>query len=226
LASFEDVEDMVETFRANGMMLMFSNTANKLYQNGDICGWQVPKSQAYQLVAQKGYRSLVTAPGGSGNYLAEKGLMGFYKPSAATDMQFLAVGSEGTEQASKSYPIVPVSDFLAICANIPTKEGRVGRWTLAVNAEGRAETPWFAHTLDDANTRATCLRALDLVASVPQWHENPLHISDISKALKAGVSWARQHEEPLAEWFDALSEGFPMLQPFRKTFRATQKLLK
>jgi len=227
LGDYEDVAGLIEVFRANGMLLMFSNTANELYKNGDVAGWQAPKSSSYHALALRGYGHLVRAPGGSGNFMAKTGLMGFYKPSAPSDMSFVAVSAdyEGEDKVD-FFPVQPASDFLAICVSIPNEGGRAGRWTLSVNAEGRTDSPWFAHILDDTSSRPVCEAALDLVRTIPQWHENPLHIADIGKALQKGVEWMRNHEAPLAETFENLAQAFPMLQRFVPVFKSAQKLLK
>jgi len=181
LGAFEQVETIIDSFRANGLGLMFSNTAPVLSRNGDVVACQIPKSISWTSLIRGGFTALASRPLAV-TMDAKDGVQIFWKPTAPFDMQFIDVTDAAND--SNFYSLNPLSDYLAICVRIPKKDGRAGKCQVHCNAEGRTSSPWFGLVMDAPGERAASAAAMDFVRSSPQVHENPLHVRDAINFLK------------------------------------------
>lgn len=224
LGRFFDVAASIDAFRANGLSVMYSNTAPDLSKNGDAVGWQVPKSIPWDVLLKKGYSYLTNRPG-AGQQLAKEGIQGFWVPSAPSDFAFLPVSSSWGSDLDYNgdayqdlYPVSPQSDYLAICTRIPVADGRAGRYTICCAGEGRTSNPWFADLISDDNSRDTSERAVALLRGMPQWHSNPSHIKDI-------LGWIRGHKGAVGDTLDAIGANFPQVSPFTRVMKQSLSMV-
>lgn len=210
LGSFETVSGLVDSFRANGLSLMFTNSAAVLNKNGTVVACQIPRGTTWQSVMMLGYNALAARPLAR-QLAADNGVRIRWAPTNSTDMQFVDVAN--TVDDSELYPIQTPSDFLAICCLIPLVAGRAGKVSVHANCEGRTSSPWFAQVVDVPNGRAASAAAMDLVRQFPQIDENPFHIADVVKFLK-------KNRAGISKVGDVIGSALPSLLPFTKMTKA------
>lgn len=203
LGNFLTVQGMIDEFRANGLSLMYTNTVQEINRSGDVCAYQVPKGVSWPSLVRAGFAAMTKRPGAV-TLRADKGIQISWKPSAPKDMQFIDVGQSTTD--SEFYPIIPESDYLAICINIPLEAGRGGVCQVHCNAEGRTSSPWFAQIVDSSGSREATQQAFDMVRSYPQVHENPLHVKD-------AIAFLRRNKKGIGAIASALGAAVPGLAP-------------
>jgi len=215
MGSFEEVDGIIDSFRANGLSLMFTNTAAELNLQGDVVACQIPKSVSWPSLLLGGYTSLEQRPLAV-PLVANKGIQLSWKPTSPTDMQFVDVGLTQTD--SNFYSISPESDYLAICIRIPKSVGRSGKAQLHCNAEGRTSSPWFGLATDRAGDRVASAAAMDFVRGYPQVHENPSHVRD-------AIAFLKKNRKGISAIAGALGAAIPGLAPLTSAVGAVASQL-
>lgn len=170
----------MDSFKIYAASLMYTNDASPLNRQGKIAGLQVPRGRSwtdfttYTTLAQQSEAKSMSA---------ENGIYGFLKPTQPEDFNFKDRDTVGTLAGVTGvrdiwYALRTDSDFLAVSANITTAAGQDGYWTPAWQFEYRTVDQW-RHVDAADNTDDEVDAAIKLLAAVPQWYENPFHISDI-----------------------------------------------
>jgi len=215
LGQFETVDGMIDSFRANGLSLLFTNTVAEIQRSGDVAICQIPKSVSWAALIQGGFDALSVRPG-SQVLRADNGGQISWKPTAPFDMQFLDVGVSVKD--SNYYPIMPVSDYLAICIRIPAVAGRAGKVQVHCNAEGRTSSPWFGLTMEVPGERLASATAMDFVRDYPQIHENPSHIRD-------AINFLRKNKKGIGAIAGVIGSAIPGLAPLASAVNAVSAQL-
>jgi len=214
LGSFEQVEGIIDSFRANGLGLIFTNTAPVLSRNGDVVACQIPKSISWTSLVADGFIGLASRPLAV-SMDAKDGQQIFWKPTAPFDMQFIDVTDASTD--SNLYSLNPLSDYLAICVRIPKKDGRAGKAQVHCNAEGRTSSPWFGLVMDAPGERAASAAAMDFVRSSPQVHENPLHVRD-------AINFLKKNRRGIGSIASVIAGAIPGLSPIASAVNAVSQI--
>jgi hypothetical protein len=201
LGDWEDVENIFEKLRFNALNIMFSNTANEMDKNGYCAGWQLPSNMDWLGTISDGFEALANKPQAS-RMLAKNGIHGFWKSTCVADWEYLETGGSNDATGSSSYELYAHSDTLIMCVKIPNKLGRAGYLSVFSATEQRHESPWFGDGFP-THERRHFERALEIQGRMPQWHENPFHISDIFK-------WIGKNKEKIKKTgsiFNAVTGG-------------------
>lgn len=175
----------VDAVRINAVSLMYTNEAAPINKQGKIAGCQLPRGRHWQDFIN--YDS-VSNLSDSASLTAENGMYGFLKPTQPEDFNFKDFDSLTTLGVSTMYyRLSPDSDFLVLAASITTVAGQDGYFTPVWALEFRTVDQWRETRRSNLGPDDTAL-ALGMLARMPQWHENPFHLSDITDWLKDRAS--------------------------------------
>jgi len=224
IPGFTGKSNMLTSARVNSAAILFSERSPQMYEGGMISAVQLPTNHFW-------YEScaLNTVQTSAGNYTGDlkKGLYGFHRPSSANDydMEGRFTSVNGSVTAFQLPPIQPPGGWLIVSATVPAVAG--------VYPGGLANVVCFWHleytTLDTWVQRSESnlstfafLEAMDQLRYLPQFHENPLHWSDIARfvsnigktALKVGPGL-----------LTAISSVFPAAAPYARVANAVASVL-
>lgn len=196
LAQFDQLNQVVEKLRFSALNLMFSNTAQELYKGGIGFARQVPSNLDPFNIATQGYDYWASKPEAERLGL-KNGIMTFYKPTDIKDLEFRDIGDPADGgSGGGNYEIDSDQDYLMIAMSQPVIGERGGYVSVFTNVEYKHNNVWFPLIHPD-HTRRVFEDALEIIASVPQTHENPFHIKDIFK-------WIGQHKGQIQQ---TISQG-------------------
>lgn len=178
--------------RVTAASLMYTNEAAPLNKQGKITGLQAPEGLGWtKYVAGGNPFANVSGDNNAVTMPANNGLYGFLKPTKMTDFDFrahLEMTGDGV-LIDSHYPLREQSAYLVISVSITVAAGRDSYWTRTYGIEYETTDVW--RSLDAPNLRASEFQAaLLLLKSVSQWHENPLHWSDVKKAVAGALRTA------------------------------------
>lgn len=185
LPDLTSVADSVDAIKIYGAALMYTNTAAPINRQGKIAGCQIPQGREWFDYVDY---SIVSTLESACVKSAENGIYGFLKPMQAGDYDFRdrnKLNSAGIQDSW--FKLNPDSDFLAIALNVNTTAGQDGQYLASFAIEFETQKQWFEKEVPSINARATEF-AVGMVGKMPQWHENPLHLSDITNWLKDTAS--------------------------------------
>lgn len=187
LPKLEEVIGAVDAIRIHSLSLMYTNTGSPLNRQGTILGLQVPKGQNWTNYID--FQAL-SADEKSQQIDVVNGMYGFLKPTGSTDLDnisFQFASNDPNVDPEYVFEIIPASDFLTIHAQVNTVDGQIGYLTQALNVEFSTVSQWFDAERGNASPQDVD-QALALVSSIPQWHENEFHFSDIWDWVKDTAS--------------------------------------
>lgn len=192
----EDISDhsgSLASVRSIGVSLLLTNTAAVLNDNGNVAITQVDPGEdvasfcnvpnAYNVVSND-----INAYAGPW----EHGVYGFLKPSGPTDFDMrhpFRFSPVADQVLDSSFPLVPNSGFLiaaftvSVDAGASTYSAGQGIMLVANSLEFATEDLWFS-SIPPSVPSSAYTQALQLLKAIPQFHENPLHLSDIMNFLK------------------------------------------
>lgn len=202
--------------RINAGSLLFTNTSAEIAKNGNIIMAQLPCAQPwYNYITE--YDALAAYPTAT-TLSYETGGYGFWKPKGIQDFEFVTqVTSSSGVVDSCYYPLTPAHDYLGFFVQCDNN-GVTGNGTQATivpcwHMEFSSSNQF--HLLRPVKGNSNALtRDLQRLRTVAQFHENPLHISDLMNALKTTGRVALKYAPSLIK---ALTAVFPeyagILQP-------------
>jgi hypothetical protein len=203
----------VDNHRSNAACAMFTNTTNLLERGGQIAGYQSPGGREWtdqlkvgSIAGQVAVFPTVSKANGARVFEAKNGIYGFLLPSDNAELTYRDVGGELGPGATAA-TIVPgpfdlsdASDFLIILASIPNVAGdQGGYFSMGWGIEYETDDIWRSLDLP-TDSPADFMDCYAMAARIPQWHENPLHLSDIMAAVK-GVTGVVSAVAPIASAF-------------------------
>lgn len=167
----------VNAVKTIGVGLCYTNDASPLNKQGKIVGIQLAAGSLWSNYTN--YESLASL-NDSESMPAENGIYGFLKPTQPRDLDFMAFETVQNNPIGTDayFNIVPTSDFLAVVANITVTAGQDGYWTPQYAIEYRTESQ-FVEVRSPVIAPSVVDTAMMWISKLPQWHENPFHISDI-----------------------------------------------
>jgi hypothetical protein len=176
--------------RILGQSLMFTNTAPMLNLGGTVCGFQAGDSEHWlDYISTTSTFSQCSKVADSVSMNASKGMYGFMKPIQPSDFEFqnyVDLDSSGAIEDCY-YPIDDVKSFLVVVLTIPVAAGCAGYFTSRYSIEYLTEDTWRETEYSTVPEQAYS-EALNLLRRIDQFHENPLHWSDIWNGIKKAVS--------------------------------------
>lgn len=172
----------VDSAKIYGVSIMYTNRAAPIYRQGDIASVQIPNGRFWTDYLD--YRSIASLNDADSRSV-ENGVYGFLKPTMPNDLNFKDQDrfDISMSDVDSFFLLNPDSDFLAVCAHIKVADGQDGYWTAGYALEYRTTDQWREQKAPDVNVEVTNA-AIQLLSRLPQWHDNPLHLSDIGNWIK------------------------------------------
>jgi hypothetical protein len=179
--------------RTTAAALMYTNDAAPLYRQGKITAFQAMGGEEWTQYGlgstTSGVFSSIASLNGSRVKTAENGLYAFLKPSDDTDFDNVPVADDVAVYADSAilpYPLVPDSDYLVVYCSISQQAGRDGYWTPTWGIEYETQDNWHS-VAAPIIPPDQYMDAVFLSTRLEQFHENPLHLSDITSFLRGMV---------------------------------------
>jgi hypothetical protein len=175
--------------------LMYTNEAAPLYKQGKILSYQCPAGDEWtEYVTPDGsasgsFSELATLNGIDISPI-ENGRYGWLGPSSDLDFAPVVIADGPTAAGSIGAanvlpcPLVPVNDFVVMYAQITQQLGRDGYWTPVWGIEYESVDQWTILEKPIVSPE-DYMMAIFRSSQLPQFHDNPLHLSDITGFLKA-----------------------------------------
>lgn len=177
--------DSVDAAKIYACSLLYRNSSAVLNLEGDIVGDQIPMGtdwwdfNTYDKLSRRKQAE---------RFNAKTGIFGYLKPTQPKDCDFINQNrSEDNGLTDSFYYIVPQSDYLAFAARIPDAAGQANEITASFALEYRTTDQWRDVEYPNIPTPHFNL-ALDLLARMPQFTENPFHLSSIGDWIKNAAS--------------------------------------
>lgn len=200
LAQFDQLNQVVEKIRFSSLNVMFSNTAQLINKGGFGAARQMPSNLDYYQLMLNGYDSFSTKPEAVRMEI-NNGIHIFYKSADISDWSFQDVGDPvDNTSGGGNYIIDSEQDYLAISMSQPVTNERGGYVSVFTNVEYRHNSVWFP-LIRPNHTRRVFEDALEIIAGIPQVHENPFHIKDIFK-------WIGQHKGQIQQTISSGASAF------------------
>lgn len=188
LPHFSESSDLVEAMRITGVSLMYTNTSPALYRQGQITGLQCPKGTSWLQFTDFG---TVSTEKKSVTREITNGAYGFLKPTSTEDLRMrvfqLPGDPNGDDVNQLVWDLYPDSDYLCLVANVNNDQGKQGYLTVAASVEYTTLNQWV-EVKHGKLGEPELEQVLELLSSVPQWHENSLHWDDIWGWIKQTAS--------------------------------------
>ncbi len=172
-----------EAFKVYAASVMYTNTASPLNRQGKVAGIQLPAGSWWDQYLN--FDTIADLESADSRDVVN-GIYGFLKPTQPRDIDFIPFDTVSTNNLSTDtwWPLRRPSDFLAVAVKVlASSNGQDGYFTIAHAFEFRTTDPWREVEMAHISPH-TVEFAMMLVSRCPQWHENPLHLSDIWNWIK------------------------------------------
>jgi hypothetical protein len=209
--------------RITSTAMLVSNRAPEMYEGGQIVGAQL--SPGTNLLAQATVANIQSAAG-SYEGDAKKGIYAYHRCTDIKDFALarIAENYQGTIIAVNLPDLDPPGGWLATAIHCPVVAGAA---TAYPGANYNFNVFWHVEysTIDTWTERfetrlrnETFLRALDDLRRLKQFHENPLHWTDVMKFIK-------QVGSKFTPLLTAASTAIPALRPYSVAMNAINGLI-
>jgi len=190
LPDFDNNAAVVEGIRIHAVALRYCNLSSELNNQGQVTSLQCPVGSDWLDFVVGGMSSLSTAADADTRN-TKNGCYGFLKPTQTSDFDYKRYFRvEAGDVVDSAYPLQPESAFLCSWQAINISAGRSMFYEQYFAFEYQSVDQWRDLELATESPQAYKL-ALAMVKDMPQWHENPMHLSDIlSFVKKAGNALA------------------------------------
>jgi hypothetical protein len=169
---------------------MYTNTSAYLQLGGTISAAQIGEGQNWQdFVSPGNCVSLVSQINDAKTMNLSNGMYAFRQPTEVEDFDFKApldVSLTSGQIEDVDDDMDETSGFIVMALTCPDPAGCSGYVTLRGNFEYKTKDTWRDVRAPEL-THDVWDEALQRMGSVDQFHENPLHMDDIWKAIKSGV---------------------------------------
>lgn len=212
----EDHFGILTNYRLDAASLMMSPVSNVTVMNGSIiAAWLSPGQAWYNYLDNKVTATLM----GAERFDFKTGVYGFLKPHSEADFTYLnnvsMVGSIVTKIGFSMSPHTRTTVFNYL-VDATTMQNTTNMalgceyvLTYIANMEMVCNDQFHEQHLP-SSSYSEFVGALEAVSTVSPYHENPLHWSDITKALRTGFGFVKKHAGTLGT---ALSAMFPQFSP-------------
>lgn len=184
LPNIDDNVDAIRAFRIPAVSLMYTNTSAPLNRTGQIVGLQLPKRSNWY--DNTDYETLANSAKAE-SYNVVNGMYGFLKPTSQDDMEMRTFAFQADDNFDYTFELLPPSDYLVIQSNVVDPLGRSGILYPAHHLEFTTQSQWF-NTDDESVPHACFQEAVQILSTLPQWHQNEDHLSNIWNWIKDTAS--------------------------------------
>lgn len=188
LPHFTEASDLADAMRITGVSLMYTNTSPALYRQGQITGLQCPKGTSWLQFVDF---TTVSTEKKSVTRDIVNGAYGFLKPTSTEDLRMrvnqLPGDPNGDDYTQLVWDLYPDSDYLCVIANVTNDQGKQGYLTVAASLEYTTLNQWI-EVKHGKLGEPELEQVLEVLSTVPQWHENSLHWDDIWSWIKETAS--------------------------------------
>lgn len=179
----------IQAVRTNAVSIMLTCEAAPITASGKVTGLQTPAGVAWTNYLGTGCFNRVASSQGASTRQLINGTYGFLKPSQQRDFDMdTPFTISGGTVVGMDYDLIPQHDYLVIAAETAasgssTYPGGDCYLTAAWGLEFRTDDVWFVSipptlTTEEFNKQVAAIKYLQ------QWHDNPLHFSDIVNFFK------------------------------------------
>lgn len=178
----EDFKENIRMYSVLGSAGMYTNTASPLNRQGKILCRELPAKSNFQEflnfddVSNLSLAVVKDAP---------TGMYAFTRPEASNFGVGKTLVYDSVDDAEDEYvfKIYPDDPFLVFHASITTLAGQDAYFTRNISLE-YTSLSMFIDQVRGTATQADVNTALRMLAMMPQFHENPLHLDDIWNWIK------------------------------------------
>lgn len=186
LANFIENVASTDGIRINACSLMYSNMASIANIQGQVAMYQSPGSEEWTKFAlsTKGPYTKVSGSNGADHRIAQNGIYGFLKPQNISDFFFskhIVTDDNGITHCS--FDIISEYPYLVFAASITDPNGRNGYFTTCSAIEYQTDDVWRSIALPNLK-KGEFEEAIEVVGELVQFHDNPLHFSDLWNQIK------------------------------------------
>jgi len=220
LPDIAEILNMVSNIAVTSMAAMLSCSASMLNAEGSMAGVQTPANSPWYDVLNNGNNNPVSAilrykgSTQSRRTNLKDGIYGFGLPDDNTDFVMKPLTRENSQGVvCYENPLQNSSSWLVIAALTGATTIGLGALggdlysTCAWGVELQTNSCWFnSMPVSIAVTNAEFQLALELLARTEQWHENPLHFSDVIAAIRG---FGRRVFRVLPHFAAALAPVYP-----------------
>jgi hypothetical protein len=181
----------VKGIRMLGLSLMYTNTSAAIQLGGTISGFQAGTDdnwQNYVSTASSGSLSLFASVQDSTTLNAARGMYSFLKPTDPRDFDFkddLVTNVQG-QPINTNFELDANDSFVAFVMNNPNSEGTSGYHTIRYAVEYLTNDPWRSTGVSYVD-ESLASQAIAKIRDFQQFHENPLHWSDLWSGIQKAV---------------------------------------
>lgn len=186
---FKDLnKNMASTvqLRVIAASLMYSNDSPQMYKEGRIAGVQLPANVSWMNYVDND--DTVRTLKDSVELEAKNGMYGFVRPTAPSDFDWFShlQRNKAGQITDGCFPIKATASFATISVRVNEEMGMKGRWTFCHGIEYQTTDIWRETGLPEY-PKAIFNEATDLIVTVPNFIENPVHIAKIFAAIAKGT---------------------------------------
>lgn len=173
--------------RVEAMSMMYTNTAQEIYKNGEITCYQAPQDTYWTDFAGLASAGLTRLNASQGKVImeAKEGMYQWLQFTQPSDFQFQTyVSTKDGVLYDSFWPLDNKSAYLVMYIQVPINTGSAGYFTIATGMEFQTTDPW--REVDFASmTEVEWNLALNSCRNIPRTASNKLHLNDIGRALGA-----------------------------------------
>lgn len=185
LPHYTDIVAASGSIRVVGASMMYTNTADQLTRGGKLAMAQYGGSKSWtELITT--FDNFADVQTGTRSVDAVNGVYGFLKPSGTADFEWDQDTVYKQNNLFLRFQLRTAQSFLGVMLDVSNPSGRQGVWKMGFGCEMQTQNSVFIV----APPRATIFQfqgAMEKLKKIPQWHENPSHLSDIFNAIKSGA---------------------------------------
>lgn len=174
-----------ESIRVNAAAVMYTNRASDLNKQGQIVGWQTPRGSHWLEYCYSGFSALSEKPGCCVKPISN-GMYGFYKPTDVSEFEMSSdlVVSDAGDILDSFYRIDDPAPCVILYPQVTgTTAGQDGYFSFFFGVEYETQDTWRVRDIAHGSSK-DCDEALEAIRLYVQFHENPLHWSEIWDGIK------------------------------------------
>ena len=179
-----DNADELTGIRINAAAIRWSNNAAENFRSGRVVGIQLDKGQYwYGVASDPDPFSKLMSLAANKDRPFDKGIYGFLKGTEDNDFRMqrpFNISNWGMSTAN--YPLEEESGYLAVCAKVVQTDGRDSWAAFYYGIEFTSNNTWFDR-VPPTLLPGAWEQAMEAVASLEQWYENPVHWRDIISTI-------------------------------------------
>jgi len=228
------VQDNIRALRVNAVSVMLTPHAPFMYEGGQVVGVQLGQNQRWDTVlgSSSPLQTLAKIDNSCMLDLA-KGIYGYMRMSDLTTSVYdTPFEIQEDYVVGTTNPLYPAGGWLLIAATaakIGSEDsiaypGAACHMTTVHGIEFQTNNTWFDSEMCTMSEDAA-KHAYQLIATVPQWHENPLHIREILNSIRAGTKRALAIAPTLLQALSAIVPGFSAVSGLAGVLQGVGRLI-